>query len=149
MAPTPEEHVAHVRRFLTDVVAGGDVDAFDAFVTDNVSRHDLVFGENPLDENAKAACLAVLAAATEVDVTIEDTVAQGDLVAVRTTVSGTMNGSLLALGPRAESFEITHVWFYRFEGGLIAETWSLPDGLGLVQQLDTRLSLSSNRTHNG
>lgn len=57
-------------------------------------------------------------------------------VAVRATVTGTHRESLVDLAPNGASFEITYVWFGRIEDGRIAEMWSLPDGLGLLQQLD-------------
>lgn len=57
-------------------------------------------------------------------------------VAVRATVTGTHRESLVDLAPNGASFEIGYVWFGRIENGQIAEMWSLPDGLGLLQQLD-------------
>jgi predicted ester cyclase len=79
---------------------------------------------------------SVLAAVGDIDLWIEASVAEGDTVAVRATVRGTHQGSLLDLDPTGKSVEIAYVWFFRIKDGQIAEVWSLPDGLGLVQQLD-------------
>jgi len=136
MTTTPQENAALVRRFLTDVVAGGDIDALDAFVTEDVVDHNLVFGGGRNREMADVIGQSVLAAVSDVDFVIEDVVTEGDIVAVRATVGGTHEGSLFDLAPTGESFEIAYAWFYRIENGRIAEVWSLPDGLGLVQQLD-------------
>lgn len=132
MTTTPEENRALVRRFLTDVVAGGDTDAAGAFVTEDVDEHNLVFGDGHDDVTASGG--RVLAAA-DVEVAIEEVVATDDRVAVRATVTGTHRGSLVNLAPTGESFEIAYAWFCRIDDGQIAEIWSLPDGLGLMQQL--------------
>jgi predicted ester cyclase len=133
---TPAENAALVRRFLTDVVAGGDHDALDAFVTDDVVDHNLVFGDEEARNAGDVFGQSVLAAVGDVGVEIEEVVAADSIVAVRATVSGSYRRSLLDFAQTRPSFEIAYAWFYRIEDGRIAEVWSLPDGLGLVQQLD-------------
>jgi len=136
MTPTPQENTALVRRFLTDIVAGGDHDALDAFVTGDAVDHNLVFRDDRRCEPTDVLGQTVLAAVGDIDLDIEDSIAAGETVAVRATVRGTHQGTLLDLAPTGKSVEIAYVWFFRIEDGKIAEMWSLPDGLGLVQQLD-------------
>lgn len=147
MAPTPQENAALVRRFLTDAVAGGDVDGVGTFVTDGVVDHDPVFGDASAHEAVTAAGWSALAAAT-VEIDVEDVVATEDRVAVRGTVTGTDCGSLVDPASSGESFEIAYAWFCRIEDGKIAEIWSLPDGLGLVQQLGAVPERSPSRSPN-
>lgn len=134
MRNTSQENAALVRKFLTDVVAGGDIDAVEAFLTDDPVDHNLVFGERRVRDPMTSLGWRVLAA-TDVGVEIEDVVAAGEMVAVRGTVTGTHTKSLVDLAPTGRSFEIDYVWFCRIQDGQIAEIWSLPDGLGLLQQL--------------
>lgn len=141
METTPEENEALVRRFLTDVIEGGDTDASDAFVAEDVVDHDLVFGDEPESDAVTALGWQVLAAA-DVEITIRDMVATDHQVAVRATVSGTHRESLIDLAPTGESFEIAYVWFCRIEGSRIAEIWSFPDAFGLLSQLGV-LSMGS------
>lgn len=136
MTTTPQENTALVRRFLTDVVAGSDRDALDAFVTDDVVDHNLVFGDGQQCGTVDVLGQSPLAAISDVELDIEDIVAAGDTVAVRATVRGRYERSLLDLAPSGGSIDIAYVWFYRIEDGQIAEVWSFPDGLGLVKQLD-------------
>lgn len=142
MEPTHEENEALVRRFLTDVIEGGDTDARDAFVADDVVDHDLVFGDDPPTAAVTALGWRVLAAA-DVQITIEDVIATEDRVAVRATVAGTHRESLINLAASGDSFEIAYVWFCRIEDGVIAEIWSFPDGLGLMTQLGVVDTVSS------
>lgn len=75
------------------------------------------------------------AAIGDLEIDIEDLVAEDDLVAVRATMRGVHAGPLMDLEPTGEAFEMAYMWFYRIDDGQIAELWSLPDGLGLLQQL--------------
>lgn len=134
MAGTPRENAALVRRFLTDVVVGGDTDAVEGFLTREVTDSNLVFGQASGNEPVTALGWRVLAAA-DIDVVLEDTVATDHQVAVRATVTGTHRESLMDLAPTGRSFEIAYAWFCRIENGRIAAIRSLPDGLGLMRQL--------------
>ena len=135
MAPKPEENEALVRRFLTDVVGDGDLEGLKTLVAEDVAEHDLAFGSEPGYAEVDALGRGILAAA-DVDVEIEDLVAEGDRVAVRATVSGTTMGLPTVGTATGGRFDIAHVGFYRVEDGQIAEAWSLPDTLGLVRQLE-------------
>jgi predicted ester cyclase len=143
MAVTPRENAALVRRFLTDVVAGGDTDAVPVFLTEDVIDHNLVFGTERGHEETTALGWQVLAAA-DVDIDFRNVVATDETVAVRATVTGTHQESLIDLAPTGVAFEIAYAWFCRIDDGRIAEIWSLPDGLGLMQQLGAIPKLPSN-----
>lgn len=132
MPATPQKNAALVRRFLADVVDGGDTAAIGAFLREGAVDHHLVFGE--ADDGAMALGWRVLAAA-DIAVNIETVVAADDAVAVRATVTGTHRESLMDLAPTGASFEIACAWFCRIDDERIAEIWSLPDGLGLLRQL--------------
>jgi len=135
MAPTPRENAALVHRFLTDVVACGDTNAVPEFLTTGVVDHHLVFDGSQSRETLKGLGWHALAGA-DVDLHVEDIVASEDRVAVRGRVTGAHEESLMDLAPTGRSFEIACAWFCRVEDDRIAEIWSLPDGLGLLTQLD-------------
>ena len=135
MPPEPEENEALVRRFLTDIVAGGDFEALEAFVAEDAAVHDIAFGGGAGFAEVDALGRGILTAA-DVDVEIEDLIAEGDRVAVRATVTGTVKGLPTGAAATGGDFEIAYVGFYRLEDGRIAEAWSLPDTLGLVRQLE-------------
>ena len=154
MKTTREENAALVRRFLTDVVAGGDTDAVETLVTEDVADRNPVFGPDRCSEQESVTGLGRnVLAASDVDIDIEAVVATDEQVAMRATVAGTHRESLMDLAPTDVSFEIVYAWFYRIENGRITEIWSLPDGLGLMQQLGvipefpTRCSLTDEDNH--
>lgn len=135
MANAPQNNAALVRGFLTDVVGGGDTAAVPVFLTDDAVADDLVFGESVDPCPVTALGWRVLAGA-DADVHIDEIVADGDRVAVRGTVSGSHRESLMDLAPTGATFEIPCVWFCRVPDRRIAEIRSLPDGLGLLRQLN-------------
>jgi predicted ester cyclase len=147
MTTTPEENEALVRRFLSDVVAGRDTAAVDTFLDEDATDHNLVFGDRQEHKDLTTLGWRVLAAA-DVDVEIKDIVATDQRVAVRATIAGTHRESLMDLAPTGKSFTITYAWFCRIADGRIAEVWSLPNGLGLLQQLDALPEPPSDRSVN-
>lgn len=142
MATTRLENEALVRGFLVDVLDGGDTDAVDAYLAADVDVHNPVFGDAP--DAATGLGWRVLAAA-DVDVDVEAVVATDRRAAARATVAGTHRESLVDLAPTGATFEIPHAWFCRIDGGRIAEILSLPDGLGLLAQLDAVPEPTANR----
>ena len=70
-------------------------------------------------------------------ITVEEVVAEGDRVAVRTTWSGTQADPLEAWdSPDTGRYAARETWvFSRVACGKIAEGWSLPDNLSLLRQL--------------
>lgn len=135
MTSTSHETAALVREFFTSVIDGGDTDAVDVLLADDVVDHHLVFGRRYGASGVDELGWRVLAAA-DVSVEIDDVIATVDRAAVRGTISGTHQESLMDLAPTGERFEISAVWFCRLENGELAEIWSLPDGLGLMRQID-------------
>lgn len=146
MTSAPTENAALVRQFLTAVVASEDTDAVELFLTEDVDGQNLVFRDGQRQEAITALGRRILAGA-DVTVEVEDIVATDDRVAVRATVTGTHRESLSDVAPAGESFEIACAWFCRIDDGQIAEIWSLPDSLGLMEQLGAIPERPPNRSH--
>jgi predicted ester cyclase len=68
-------------------------------------------------------------------VTIEDSVAEGDRVAIRFTVSGTHNGSFMGIAPTGRTIKVTATGIFRVVDGKATDNWVNFDALGLLQQL--------------
>lgn len=96
------------------VIHGEDVRGIDAVIKRHQDLHD-AFPDQTL--------------------TIEDTVAEGDKVAYRTTVTATHEGEFQGIEPTSEEIEISGISIARVEAGSFAEFWAVEDTLGLLQQL--------------
>jgi predicted ester cyclase len=78
---------------------------------------------------------AFYAAFPDLSHTVEEQVAEGDLVVSRFTVRGTHRGEFQGIPPTGKQFEVTAVAIDRIAGGKIVERWGQLDALGLMQQL--------------
>ena len=66
---------------------------------------------------------------------IEDLVAEGDKVAARWRSRATHRGEYVSRAPTGREVDFTGVSVYRIEGSKIAESWTVEDELGLMQQI--------------
>ena len=72
----------------------------------------------------------------ELDDEFEDMVAEGHLVAVRWSMSGTHNGSgLMSIPATGQDFWGDIISFYRIADGKIVEGWMVVDALAMMEQL--------------
>ena len=67
--------------------------------------------------------------------TLEEMVAEGDMVAARFTMRGTHKGAFFGMPPTGKKIKVQAMNFYRFSGGKIVEERGQPDLLGLMQQI--------------
>lgn len=67
--------------------------------------------------------------------TIEDQVAEGELVVTRVAVRGTHRGEFQGIPATGKHVTIVGIGIHRIADGRIVEHWPQPDLLGLLQQL--------------
>lgn len=68
-------------------------------------------------------------------VTVEDLIAEGDKVVGRNSVTGTHQGEYMGLAPTGKSVTYDEIFIFRFAGGRIAETWGVVDVFSQMKQL--------------
>ena len=71
----------------------------------------------------------------DLQITVEDQVAEGDKVVTRWTARGTHRGELLGVTPSGNRVEISGISIDRFSGSKFVESWSNYDALGTMQQI--------------
>ncbi|HEX4734745.1 MAG TPA: ester cyclase [Thermoleophilaceae bacterium] len=90
----------------------------------------------PLDSEAWARFLAgFVEGFPDLQLTVEDAVGEGDLVAQRVHFAGTHTGEFQGLPPTGKKVDFYGLELNRFVDGRVAEHWFQLDGLTLVQQL--------------
>ena len=67
--------------------------------------------------------------------TIEDLIAEGDKVVARWRSRATHQGNYMDIPPTGNRIEFTGISVYRIEEGKIAQSWSVEDQFGLMQQI--------------
>ena len=67
--------------------------------------------------------------------TLEEMIAEGDMVAARFTMRGTHQGAFFGVPPTGKPIVVQAMNFYRLAGGQFVEERGQPDLLGLLQQI--------------
>jgi len=72
---------------------------------------------------------------SDVQWSLEETIAEGDKIAARFTMRGTHDGTFFGVPATGRKIEVRAMNFYRLAGGKFVEEYGQPDLLGLLQQI--------------
>ena len=114
-----------VTRLHTEVVQAADLDRLGEVFAADFRSHNLPAGLPPGLEGVTAFFSVFAGALQDLSVAIDVLLAEGDLVAVRTTTRGRQVGPVLGVEPSGEPVEIDAVDIVRVEDGRIVEHWGL------------------------
>ena len=87
-------------------------------------------------EGAKETAKMYRNAFPDVQLSIEDQVAEGDKVVTRWIGSGTHQGEMMGIAPTGNQVRVDGMTISRIEDGKIVEEWEIYDALGMMQQLE-------------
>jgi steroid delta-isomerase-like uncharacterized protein len=133
MATTSQTN-KELTRHVFDALNERDEEAFTNTHTEDVVLHDH-------DEEFHGVEAAVehewtlYDAFPDMEYTLEDILAEDDMVACRWRVTGTHEGEFEGIDPTGEEVDIPASGIFRVEDGKITEAWLTYDRLGFMQQL--------------
>ena len=84
----------------------------------------------------KAYYRQLRAALSDIHVTVEDVVTEGDLTVARCTVTAKHTGEGLGKPPKGNPIQFTGMTMVRIKDGKIAEAWNNFDFMTMFQQMD-------------
>jgi steroid delta-isomerase-like uncharacterized protein len=128
-----EENKAHARRAY-EALNQRDLAAFYELITPGIVLHNASMTIQGL-EAYKQFVSMYFAAFPDLHFTIEDIIAEGDEVVVRTTGMGTHKGDLMGIAPTGKQVTVSAINIIRVVNGKAIEEWLNNDDLGLLQQL--------------
>lgn len=129
-----EANKAIVRRWFEEVWNQGRVESIDAMFSADGRVHGL--GDLPPGPAGfKPFHAAFRQAFPDMRITIDDVIAEGDLVAYRFTARATHRGAGLGFDATNRRAEFTGMGFARIRNGKLVEGWNNFDELGMFQQL--------------
>jgi steroid delta-isomerase-like uncharacterized protein len=131
-----EQNKAIVRRLFEELWNKGNLSVADQLFSPNYAHHDpstLDFGRGPESERKRATLYRT--AFPDLQLTIEDLLAEGETVMARWSCRGTHKGDLSGIAPTGKQFNISGVTIARLANGKMAEGWVNWDAQGLMQQL--------------
>jgi steroid delta-isomerase-like uncharacterized protein len=135
----PEENKAIVHRVIEEFWNQKNVEVLDeTHSPDSLAHNPAISASYPYPQTFhvyKEACLAYLTGLPDLQVAIDDTIAEEDKVALRWTATGTHKNELMGIPATDAQVEFSGTTLYHFADGKIVDTWWAWDALGLMQQL--------------
>jgi steroid delta-isomerase-like uncharacterized protein len=129
-----ERSKAVVERLHQEVFVNENMEVVDEVVSpDYVGHH--VDRDVGREQEFKQHLPAYREAFPDLEFTFDETIAEGDTVAGRFSISGTHENQFMGIPPTGKRFEISGQIFHRIEDGKIIESWPLRDDLGMMQQI--------------
>jgi predicted ester cyclase len=129
-------------RYITEVWDEANLNAIRKFLSPGFKRH-----LSPLlpafDLDGQIERLAGLRSAfPDIAVTVEEVIAEGDLITFRSTMRGTHSGDFAGVPPTGIQVTVGLLDVIRIEAGQFAEQWGGPDLHDMLRQLGATYTLS-------
>jgi steroid delta-isomerase-like uncharacterized protein len=123
-----------VRRFVDEIFVKGNPEAVDELLAPDFTSHTFPStGDGRAD--MKAAISRVHGALSDVTFSVDELVAEGDLVAALLTASATQTGELMGIPASGKRYEIGEIHLFRIRDAQLVEHWHYHDALGMMKQL--------------
>lgn len=131
-----EQNKALLSRLIKEVFNRGNISLIDDLLAPGFVEHEeLPPGIPPGREGVKKLSSLFRSAFPDLKVKIDDTIADGDKVVIRSTWSGTHKGEFMGIPPTGKSVSFGVIDIVRFAGGKIVEHWGQMDAMRMMQQL--------------
>ena len=127
-----EENKTLARRFLV-AVAKADLQSLEELMAPDFVDRSVLPGQGSSREDYKHSVLQMQAAFSNTSFTVESQIAEGDLVASRSTGTSVHKGAFLGVAPTGEETTYTGMTFHRIVAGKIAEEWGESDFLSVME----------------
>lgn len=126
-----------IRRFYKEVLENSNVDFVDDVCMPTFVDHALPPGQGYSADlrGMKTFIRDFVSGVSGISVEVHDIIQQGDIVASRVTLHGTHTGAFLGIPATGKRLTWVSSDWVRFEGGKVAEHWSVDDNLALMQSI--------------
>jgi steroid delta-isomerase-like uncharacterized protein len=131
-----QQNKAIYRRFIQKVFNEGQLNNLDEFLSQAYVVHDAPPGTPPRGTDAIKHIVTMFRTAfPDLDITIDELVAEGDKVCARATTRGTHQGPIFGIPPTGKTVEMTGLTMVTISDGRLVESWVKNDVMGLMKQL--------------
>jgi steroid delta-isomerase-like uncharacterized protein len=127
------KNLAH--RFHTDIFQNGNLEATGEILSNNFKWHGGMTPPEQGPEGVRQMANVIISAFPDRQITHHETIAEGDKVMVRWSMSGTHKGEMMGIPPTNKTVNLTGFDLFRISDGKIVEMWQDADQLGMMQQL--------------
>jgi steroid delta-isomerase-like uncharacterized protein len=124
-----------IARLHARLLGARDLTAVDDYFAADFVSHNQPPGLAPGRDGVREFFALMRDGLPDVEVAVDELVAEGDRVAVATTISGTHRGELFGQAPTGRRVAVTGIDVVRIRDGRIVEHRGLTDMVGLMRQL--------------
>jgi predicted ester cyclase len=132
---TEERNKAAFRRVYEEGLNGGNLAVADELIAPDFLDHEAHPGASSGPESMRGLIKMLRTAFPDLCFTIEELIAEGDMVAGRLIMNGTHEGPLMGMPPTDRPVHQAHMHFVRFRDGKAIEHWGVRDDMGMMRQL--------------
>src|SRR5215203_5423010 len=123
------------QRWFAEVMNEGNEDLIDELCAENFVDHDPLPGTGPDRQGIHDFVKLVRSAFPDLQTTVDEIIAEGDRIAVRSTFRGTHEGDFMGIPATGKKVEVSNYDFVRFENDQAAEHWGTIDSAALMEQI--------------
>ena len=123
-----------VLRNMLQLIEKGDTQNVGKYFAPNWVNHDPSLPPMQGLEGAKQL-IGLWSGISNRKIMIEDSLTQGERVAIRFTISGTQTGTFMGIAPTGKTVNVTACGIFRVVDGKATDNWVNFDALGMLQQL--------------
>lgn len=134
----PEQNKLIVRRYYDEFLNTGDLDHAGEVLGFDLRQHSTMDIPDGL-EGFRSFMAPWYAAFPDLRYSIEDIYSEGNMVFVRSKVTGTNTGEFRGRSPTGRRFEVWQIDAYRVESDRIVEHWDMVDFPSLFRQVGLQL----------
>jgi steroid delta-isomerase-like uncharacterized protein len=131
-----DQNKAVYRRFIQEAFNKGNLDVLDEVLAPNYVYRDAPPGTPAGAEGIRQVVTMFRNAFPDLTITIEDQVAESDLVASRTVMRGTQRGPIFGIPASGNRVAVPGLTMVRVVEGKVAESWVKNDATVLMAQLE-------------
>ncbi|MGB8347131.1 MAG: ester cyclase [Ktedonobacteraceae bacterium] len=130
-----EENKAIVRRYLDEAWNKQNVNILDELMTPDYARYVGTSGAHLDREGQKQRLAGLHKAFGELQLVLDDILAEGDEVTIRIRLIGTHRDTFMGVPATGKQITIVAIDILRLVDGKVAEHWGVMDTYGALQQL--------------
>ena len=129
-----DRNKAFVSHLVREVIGHGNFSLVDELVSPDYVGHSSS-PEMNTREGHKQFFIALRNAFPDLELSIEDQIAEGDKVVTRWIARGTHRGEFMGIPPTGKRVVLSGIDIDRVADGKLAECWTVSDDLSLLKQL--------------
>ena len=135
MSTTKTENKELAHTLPREIIIEGNLDLVDEYSADDYVGRMSFLPESVDREELKEAATMLHTEFSDLELTVEEVVSEGDKVVRRDRTTCTHEGEFMGIEPTGKEVEIRVIAIVRFEDGTVVDERYQADDLGLMEQL--------------